>query len=42
MYVLRGYVPDAKGITDRNEYVKGGKQVVADDDLVLWFTKELK
>lgn len=41
MYVLRGYVPDGKGITYRDEYVSGGAEVVADDDLLLWFTKRL-
>lgn len=41
MYVLRGYVPDGKGITYGDEYVRGGAEVVADDDLVLWLTKRL-
>lgn len=42
MYVLRGYVPDGKGITYRDEYVTAGAGVIVDDDLVLWLTKRLK
>ncbi|HZD40607.1 MAG TPA: GNAT family N-acetyltransferase [Terriglobales bacterium] len=41
MYVLRGYVPDGKGITFHDEYVSGGDEVVADDDLILFLTKRL-
>ena len=40
MYVLRGYVPDALGITcSTHQRVHGGEAVRADDDLVLWLTK---
>ena len=42
MYVLRGYVPDGKGVTWRGEYIKEGQELVADDDLVLHFSKTLK
>jgi len=42
MYVLRGYVPDGFGATYKNEYVKGGQQVVANDSLILNFIKKLK
>jgi len=41
LYVRRGYVPDGRGITFQEERVRPGQQVVADDDLVLWFTKKL-
>lgn len=41
MYVLRGYVPDGKGVTWRGNYIKEGQELVADDDLVLHFAKEL-
>jgi GNAT superfamily N-acetyltransferase len=40
MYVLRGYIPDGRGVTYRNEYVREGEQVAFDDDLVLYLTKE--
>jgi GNAT superfamily N-acetyltransferase len=39
LYVKRGYIPDGRGITYRNRYVKEGTQVVLDDDLVLHLTK---
>jgi len=42
MYVLRGYVPDGKGVTWRGIYIKEGQELIADDDLVLHFAKELK
>ena len=41
LYVKRGYVPDALGVTYRNRYVQEGEQVMLDDDLVLHFTKQL-
>ena len=41
LYVRRGYVPDGHGITTRHSRVTVGESVVADDDLVLWFTKAL-
>ena len=41
LYVLRGYVPDARGVTWRDRYVQEGERVVLDDDLILHFTKQL-
>lgn len=41
MYVRRGYVPDGRGVSWRDRTVKYGDQVTVDDDLVLWFTREL-
>jgi GNAT superfamily N-acetyltransferase len=41
LYVLRGYVPDARGISWQRRVVLGGETVVADDDLVLYLTKRL-
>jgi GNAT superfamily N-acetyltransferase/NTP pyrophosphatase (non-canonical NTP hydrolase) len=40
VYVNRGYVPDGRGITYRNEPLKFGSSVMLDDDLVLWLTKK--
>jgi GNAT superfamily N-acetyltransferase len=40
-YVLRGYVPDARGITSHEKRVGYGDDVPVDDDLVLWLTKDL-
>ena len=41
LYVLRGYVPDGRGMFQSNVYPKYGDEVRVDDDLVIFFTKEL-
>ena len=41
MYVLRGYVPDDRGVTYKNRYVVEGETLPFDDDLVLYLTKDL-
>jgi GNAT superfamily N-acetyltransferase len=41
MYVRRGYVPDGRGISWRNQTVAYRDQVLVDDDLVLWLTRPL-
>lgn len=40
LYVKRGYIPDARGITYRSRFVEEGASVVVDDDLVMHFTKQ--
>ncbi|HXD09600.1 MAG TPA: GNAT family N-acetyltransferase [Anaerolineales bacterium] len=42
MYVLRGYVPDGRGLYQNDHFPKHGEQITVDDDLALYFTKELK
>lgn len=42
LYVLRGYVPDGRGLVYDDHFVKYGEQVTVNDDLVLYFTKHLK
>lgn len=42
LYVLRGYVPDGRGVTYEGRYVQEGEQVPFDDNLSLNFTKELR
>lgn len=42
LYVLRGYVPDGRGLYYRDHHVKYGEEVIVDDDLTLGFTKKLK
>lgn len=42
LYALRGYVPDANGVTYRDEFVRQGQTVAMDDSLVLHFTKRLR
>jgi ribosomal protein S18 acetylase RimI-like enzyme len=41
MYVLRGYVPDGRGVYYDNQQVRPGQAVPVDDSLALYFTKEL-
>jgi GNAT superfamily N-acetyltransferase len=41
LYVLRGYVPDGRGIAWRDSTASYGEQVIVDDDLVLYFTRAL-
>ncbi|MEZ4867229.1 MAG: GNAT family N-acetyltransferase [Caldilineaceae bacterium] len=42
MYVLRGYVPDGRGIAYRDAYVEPGQSYPVDDDLVLGLVKRLR
>ena len=42
MYVLRGYVPDGRGLTHRCKVLDPMEHTVNDDDLVLFFTKALR
>ena len=39
LYVLRGYVPDGRGLTTCGRPVQYGERVRVDDDLVLYFTR---
>ncbi len=41
LYIKRGYIPDGLGITSHCQRVSYGDRVCVNDDLVLWFTKEL-
>lgn len=41
LYVSRGYVPDGQGITYHYQTVIPGNSYSLDDDLILWFTKQL-
>lgn len=42
LYVLRGYVPDGRGLTYRGEVLPPMASAINDDDLVLFFTKKLR
>jgi len=42
LYVKRGYIPDGKGVTYNYQYTVPGNKYPLDDDMVLWFTKNLK
>ncbi|HEX8267567.1 MAG TPA: GNAT family N-acetyltransferase [Pyrinomonadaceae bacterium] len=42
LYVLRGYVPDGRGIVWQNRFPKYGERVTVDDDLNLYFKKKLR
>lgn len=41
MYILRGYVPDGRGIVYNDVYVTPGESYRVDDDLVLGLVKQL-
>jgi ribosomal protein S18 acetylase RimI-like enzyme len=41
LYALRGYVPDARGVTSHEKRVCYGDVVSVDDDLVLWLIRKL-
>lgn len=41
IYVNRGYVPDGRGVTYKNEFIKAGNSVKINDDLVLWLLKKI-
>jgi len=41
LYVLRGYVPDAQGLTRSGSPVKHGDDIVVNETLVLYLTKSL-
>lgn len=41
LYTLRGYVPDGRGLHYRGRPIKYGERFTVDDDLVLYFTKQL-
>jgi GNAT superfamily N-acetyltransferase len=42
LYVLRGYIPDGRGIYHHDHYPSYGEQLIVGDDPVLYFTKSLK
>ncbi len=41
LYVLRGYVPDGRGLVSDNRFLESGEMVSVDDRLVLHFIKTL-
>jgi hypothetical protein len=41
LYVMRGYIPDGRGMFQRMLYPEFGEEVTVDDDMVLYFTKQL-
>jgi hypothetical protein len=42
LYALRGYVPDTRGIYVGGQPVLPGTQVLVNDDLLLYLTKNLE
>lgn len=41
LYIKMGYIPDGNGLTYNGEPTPHGKNVLVDDDLNLWLTKNL-
>lgn len=42
MYVLRGYIPDGRGLMDHEQPVTYGKKITVSHDLAIYFTKKLR
>lgn len=42
LYVLRGYVPDGRGLVSHGRHVSHGETVPVDDGLALYFTKSVR
>jgi ribosomal protein S18 acetylase RimI-like enzyme len=42
LYILRGYIPDGRGLHWRDHSVHYREDITVDDDLALYLTKELK
>ncbi len=42
LYVLRGYVPDGRGLHYRGHHIEYGEGITVDDSLVFYLSKELK
>jgi GNAT superfamily N-acetyltransferase len=42
LYALRGYVPDGLGLYYKDHHVRNDENIVINDDLALYLTKELK
>ena len=41
LYILRGYIPDGRGLHWRDHHVHYHEDITVDDDLALYLTKEL-
>lgn len=42
LYVMRGYIPDGRGLHWKDHSVHYHEHIIVDDDLALYLTKELK
>ena len=42
LYILRGYIPDGLGLHWRGHHIRYREEILVDDDLALYLTKELK
>ena len=42
LYVKRGYVPDGRGVTYKDRYLREGEQVRLDDDFLLHLTRRIR
>lgn len=42
LYVQRGYIPDGRGVYYRGHYIKYGEEIIVDDSMAMFLTKELK
>jgi ribosomal protein S18 acetylase RimI-like enzyme len=42
LYILRGYVPDGRGLVYRGHFITYGEEIIIDDRIALYLTKKLK
>jgi GNAT superfamily N-acetyltransferase len=42
LYVKRGYIPDGRGVTYKDRYLREGEQVRLDDDFLLHMTRRIR
>ena len=42
LYILRGYIPDGRGLWCRGHYPQHGEEITVDDNMALYLTKELR
>lgn len=42
LYVRRGYIPDGRGVLSHGKFIHYGDTITVDDDMALYFTKDLK
>jgi GNAT superfamily N-acetyltransferase len=42
LYVLRGYVPDGRGLVYKGHFITYGEEITVDDNMALYLTKKLR
>jgi len=42
LYIKRGYIPDGRGVTYNNRYLREGETTILDDELLLHLTRPVR